>query len=164
MTAQPRKWLSCALKCTWLMVLTPCVNLRLQSFLRDPQRNVEPSQTQITPQGWWHTGFPWKMSVSHLPWELQGSQDLQSLDSQLSAWTRLSFLWGITAISALIFPPALELSTPFKYSYCCSFQSQCPTEKSSVLVSGLAMLFFWALINYNAVLLFGLEIHLYLKQ
>lgn len=98
------------------------------------------------------------MSVPHLSWELQGSQDLQSLDSQLSAWTKLSFLWGITAISALIFPPALELSTAVVSS------PSVLQRKALFLSLDWQCSSFWALINYNAVLLFGLEIHLYLKQ
>lgn len=113
------------------MVLTPSVNLRLLLFLGDPQRNVELSQTPNYPPGDGETeGFH---ENAHLYPISPGSCEAARI------WTvtfldQIEFTLRNHCTFSSLFPPALELSTAV------GFQSQCPTEKSCVLVSRLAML------------------------
>lgn len=126
----------CALKCTWLMVLTPAVNLSLQSFLGGPQRNVEPRQTpDYSPEDGetqaFHENAP--LSPAHLG-AVGHSESAISAQSPFCL-DQTEFTLGNHCTFSSLFLPALELRTAV------GFQSQCPTEKSAVLVSGLAVLF-----------------------
>lgn len=114
---------------------------------------------RLPPRGWWDTGFPWKCSSeSHLLWELWES-------GIWNLWT-VTFLFGPDWI---YYEESLHFWLPFFPSiavkYCCRFPFPVSYREKlcSCLRTGNALCFRHWLIT-NAVLLFGLEIHLYLKQ
>lgn len=114
---------------------------------------------RLLPRGWWNTGFPWKCSSEPSSPGSCGALRICNLCT-------VTFLLGpdwIYSGESLHFQLPFSPSTGVKN--CCRFPVPVSyrEERCSCLWTGSALRFRHWLMT-SAVLLFGLEVHLYLKQ